>query len=171
MKTVERTRQLSNIMHEIYAQAKVQADFTAEMIAERGQVSAVRVYRLIGSEFKELRGKLPGPRRSPSTVEAELRAEIVKLKEQIKSLKAERERDIQDAIAGLVEILESMDAENRALRAENELLKSRSQEGVVVVRLPTEAQSYQSDEEEVYGSEKVEKGPAAKQDSKKNYDH
>jgi hypothetical protein len=138
MKTVERTSQLSNIMHEIYAQAKVQADFTAEMIAERGQVSTVWVYELVGSEFKELRGKLPGPRRSPSTVEAELRGKIVKLEEQIKSLKAEREKDIQDAITGMAEILESMDAENRALRVENELLKRRSKEGVVVVRLPSD---------------------------------
>jgi hypothetical protein len=141
MKTADRIKQLTIIMRELHAQAKVQADFTAEMIAKRGKVSVVRFYRLIGSEFKELRGQLPGPRRSPSTVEAELRDEIVKLQKQIRSLKAEREKDIQDAITGLVEILESMDAENRDLRAENELLKSRSKEGVVVVRLPVQDES------------------------------
>lgn len=137
-KKAERHQQLLKIMQDLYSSSRTQADFTVDKIAEEAEVSSVIVYRLIGPEFKELRGLLPGSRRSPSSVNAELRRELESAREEISKLKAERKSDIEDAIAGINEVVEELDGENRRLRSRCDLLEQRVQEkGFVVVEVPS----------------------------------
>jgi hypothetical protein len=137
-KKAERRKQLLEIMRDLYSPSLTQADFTVDKIAEEAKVSSVIVYRLIGPEFKELRGQLPGPRRAPSSVNAELRRDLEGLREEIRKIKVERKSDIEDAIAGINEIVEELDEENRRLRSRCDLLEQRLQEkGFVVVEVPS----------------------------------
>lgn len=137
MKSGERRERLLKIMEGLHSRARTQADFTAQMVAEVEGVSATLVYRLVGEEFKELRGRLPGRRRSPSSVNAELRLENERLRERIRQLEAERESEIRSAIAGANEIFERLDEDNRRWRGRCEMLEKRLKEkGFVVVELP-----------------------------------
>lgn len=137
-KKAERRAQLLKIMKDLYSPSLTQADFTVDKIAEKAEISSVIVYRLIGPEFKEMRGQLPGPRRSPSSVNAELRRELESARKEIRKIKAERKSDIEDAIAGINEVVEELDEENRRLRSRCDLLEQRLQEkGFVVVEVPS----------------------------------
>lgn len=137
MKSAERRNHLLKIMYDLHSRARTQADFTAQMVAEIEGISSVLVYRLAGKEFKELRGQLPGPRRSSSSVNVELRRENKKLQERVRQLEAERASDIQTAVAGANEIFERLDEDNRRWRSRCELLERRlNEKEFVVVELP-----------------------------------
>jgi hypothetical protein len=139
MKSAERREQLLRIMNELFLTARVQADFTASVIAEKANVSMVLVYRLIGTEFKELRGRLAGPRRSPSTLDAALRREIAGLRKQLGILKAQHETDIREAVAGAIRVIEEVEEENRRLQNRCEQLERRLNENeLVVIHVPAE---------------------------------
>jgi hypothetical protein len=133
MKSGERRERLLKIMGDLHSRARTQADFTAEMVAEIEGISTVLVYRLVGPEFKELRGQLPGPRRSPSTAYAELKLENERLKARVRELEAERAITVQTAIAGAHEVFERLDEDIRRWRSRCEMLERRLQEKAFIV--------------------------------------
>ena len=125
MSELERRSQLERIMYALFVSAKVQKDFTAKLIAAEAGVSEVYVYNIIGEEFKQLRAKLPGPRRSPDTVLAELRQKLTDWERQFRELKDKYEEAIKMDIGEMIITLERYDAGERRLMSIIEMLIDR----------------------------------------------
>lgn len=131
-----RTEQLLTILNEVYAEAKTQADFTGQTIAQRAGVSDTIVYRLIGDDIGKLRKNLPGSAQKREAVVGELRTENRGLRQQLREEQAgQREVAKADIDAALL-LIERLDEENRALRGENALMRKRLREGAGVVVMP-----------------------------------
>lgn len=123
-------------MKELFRKAKTQSDFTAANVAGKAGVSVVRFYRLVGSEFKELRSQLEGPRRPAETVIGRLKGQIKELRKEIRELKAKLKAAAPAGIAESVRTIERLDEENRMLRSEVKMLRRRLEEGEVVIVPP-----------------------------------
>jgi hypothetical protein len=131
-----RREQLLGIMRELFAGASTPAEFTAGAIADAAGVSSVLVYRVIGVEFRELRGSLEGIRRAPGT-EAKLRREIETLRRENRELKSSRKIAEGKEIAAAHELIEEQDEEIRRLCGRVELLEQRLKEReTVVIEIP-----------------------------------
>ena len=135
MRKSARRKQLLGIMRRLYASATTQADFTVPLIAARAKVSCVWVYRMIGTEFKELRGKLLGPRRSPSSVEQRLRAENRTLRIENRSFRAQRRAEEAVEMKEAILLSEEMESQIIRLQSRVKRLERRPSE-YVVVQLP-----------------------------------
>jgi hypothetical protein len=138
MKSRDRRQQLITIMNEKYRPDLTQSEFTSEMIAKEANVSATMLYRLIGEEFKELRATLPGPRRSPRTVENDLRRIIKELMERVRQLEEELKASRNGKAIEETEMYEGMEAENRMLRGRVKILERRLKESELVIIPETE---------------------------------
>jgi hypothetical protein len=136
MSKSERRKQLLHVMHLVYEGAKDQSEFTAGIIAKRGGVSTVLVYRRIGDEFKELRSKLPGARQSPLTVESHLRQKNAILSRELESSKDKHRVELSGDYANAIRHIESLDEENRILRGRVRILEQRLKEVGLVVEWP-----------------------------------
>jgi len=133
MPSSERQSLLKQIMHELHEKATTQADFTADAIAKKGEVSVVLVYRLVGTEFKELRSQLPGPRRSPNDINRILRRENKELRKQVCELNAQKKTAESQDIADAINIIESQDEEIRLLKGRIALLEQRLEESETII--------------------------------------
>lgn len=136
MSKSERQKQLLHVMQLVYEGAKDQSEFTAGIIAERGGVSTVLVYRLIGDEFKSLRATLEGSRQSPQTVESHLRQKNAVLSRELKSSKDKYRVELSGDYANAIRHIESLDVENRILRGRVRILEQRLKEAGLVVEWP-----------------------------------
>lgn len=129
MSTTKRRTQLLGIMEAHHARAGTRADFSADAIAAEAGVSRVRFYVLVGQEFQQLRGRLPGGRRPGRGVIASLRRELKAAREQIKELRRRYESALKEKFAEAVRHIELLDEENRTLREQVAILERRLNEG------------------------------------------
>lgn len=136
MSKSERKEQLLQVMNLVYEKAEDQSQFTAGIIADRGGVSTVLVYRRIGSEFKELRSTLPGIRRSPQTVESQLRQKNATLERDLEESKDKYKAELSGDYANAIRHIEALDEENRILRGRVSILEKRLKEAGLVVEWP-----------------------------------
>jgi hypothetical protein len=136
MKSDKRREQLLQIMEEIYVKAKSPCEFTAELIAAKAEISAARVYQLIGTEYEELRSKLDGPRRSTKAEECKHCQENADLRRQINELRAQYEIDIQRDFAGAIRHIEALDGEVRTWRGRAEMYQQRLKKAGLFIEVP-----------------------------------
>lgn len=129
----DRRDQLTHIMLTRHAEARSQADFTAETLACEGGVSAVWFYSLVGKQFRKLRAQLPGPIPSDETLITKLRKEIVELRTQFRKLKDKYEVSLKEKLAKAIRHIELLDKENRMLREKVTVLEKRLRDFNLVV--------------------------------------
>lgn len=137
MTSEERREQLLKVMREMFGKARSQRDFTARKVAGASGVSVVLFYRLVGSEFKELRSQLEGPRRPAGTVISKLKGQVKELRKQVRELKAKLKAAAVGEVAEAIKFIERLDEENRMLRSEVKMLRRRMAESEVVIVLPS----------------------------------
>ena len=126
----ERRAEVIRIMESMEVSARDQSDFTAAKVAAAAGISKTRVYELVYPEFSAIRAALPGPGMpDPMVVHLrrglrEARLEMARLRdlEQIHKTCATR-----DEIRIVVETNERLEEENRSLRAQIQLLRTRGQ--------------------------------------------
>lgn len=133
MNNTERCKQLRHIMLEHYKRARKQDEFIASAIAEKAEVSVVWFYRKLGDEFKELRGQLPGRRRSPSSVIRELKQEVGELSNENRELKSRHESKYETALINAYKLIEEQDEVIRILTSRLEMAEHQMKDGPFVV--------------------------------------
>lgn len=136
MTSEERREQLLKVMREMFGKARSQNDFTARQVARAAGVSVVLFYRLVGSEFKEFRSQLEGPRQPAGTVISKLKGQVKELRKQVRELKARLKAAAVGEVAEAIKFIERLDGENRMLRSEVKMLRRRMAESEVVIVLP-----------------------------------
>lgn len=129
----ERRDQLLHLLSTRYARARSQADFTAASLACEVNISVVWFYKLVGKQFRKLRGQLPGPVPSDETLIASLRKEIAELRARMRKLKDKYELSIKEKLAGAIRHIELLDKENRMLRETVAVLEKRLAENKLVI--------------------------------------
>jgi regulator of replication initiation timing len=132
MTTDKRSVILRGIMHEIFSDVTRQEEFTAKKIAERAGISVVWFYHICGEEFRELRSKLEGNRKPNETVIHKLKVQIKALRKEVRELRVKLKAAAIEEISEAIRIIESLDAENRMLRAEVKMLRQRIAESEVI---------------------------------------
>jgi polyhydroxyalkanoate synthesis regulator phasin len=140
MSSEKRREQLLRVMKELFRKARTQEDFTAAKVAGEAGVSVVLLYRLVGSEFKEMRSQLEGPRRPVQTVISKLKGRIRELRREVRELKARLKAAALGEVAEAIKFIERLDEENRMLRSEVKMLRRRMAESGVVIVLPPPAE-------------------------------
>jgi hypothetical protein len=120
-------------MKDVHAQAITQEDFTADVIAEKAGVSLTWVYSLVGEEFKELRSKLKGKRRSPKSLLSELRTENKELRRLLRNAEAAAKSVVSADVAEAIKHIELLEEESRMLRARVAMLERRLKESEQIV--------------------------------------
>lgn len=130
----KRRAQLLEVMYARHEQARKQADFCADMVAAEAGVSRVYFYLLVGKEFRDLRGRLPGKRRPSRDVIATLHREIKELRAQLFELRLRYESSIKEKIAEAIRHIELLDEENKMLRDRVAMLEQRLDEGTVSIQ-------------------------------------
>lgn len=146
MSRLERREQLLKIMCEMHSRARSQDDFTVRMIAREACVSIVWVNRLVQPEFRTLRSKLFGPRRSAKTTERKLRQQIAELSSRLAELKKKYEADIKGDFAAAIRHIETLDRECRMWQAKAEVLESRLGESLGPIESLTPFMSVEKEE-------------------------
>jgi regulator of replication initiation timing len=129
MKRKDRRAQLLKLMRAKRKGASNQAEFRAEEIAKQAGITTVLFYRLVGVEFKKMRAKLPGPRRSYDSLVTELRSTIKSLLKENKELKVKQKRHAIEDLTGAIHLIEELERENLSLSGENEVLRERLEKG------------------------------------------
>lgn len=129
MSAEKRREQLLRVMKAVFAEARTQADFTAQKVARAGGVSVVLLYRSVGKEFKELRAQLQGPRPDDTTLLNKMKGRIKELRRRVREL----EDTLKAKVAEVVRVVERLDEENRMLRSELRLLRQRLAESEVAL--------------------------------------
>jgi hypothetical protein len=125
VKASDRKHEVLRVMHEIYAKAHTQDDFTATKIARVISISTVWFYRLVGQEFIELRSQLPGSRKPKEATIGKLKKLIKELRAQIRTLNTRLKNAAFEETAEAIRMIERLDDENRSLRADVVLLRRR----------------------------------------------
>lgn len=129
MSAEKRREQLLRVMKMVFAEAKTQADFTAQKVARACGVSVVLLYRSVGKEFKELRAQLDGPRPDDISLLNKLKGQVKELRRRVREL----EEKLRAKVAEVVRVMELLDEENRMLRADLKLLRQRIAESEVAI--------------------------------------
>jgi hypothetical protein len=143
----ERRSQLLEIMGKMHEKAKTPCEFTAELIAVQAEVSAGRVYQLVGEEYERLRSQLEGPRRTPKAEECKHCQENVELRRQLSELRAQYETDIQLSFAGAIRHIEALDGEARKWRSRAEMHERRLKRAGLLIEVPLDAMYIPSEED------------------------
>jgi hypothetical protein len=120
---------LLTAMREVYAQATSQSEFTAQRVADAAGISKVWLYHVAGEEFRSLRAKLPGSRKTRDEEVAALRQENAQLRAQLKATQEQARLESSDALRKAIVLLEQWEQENLELRGHVRILTRRLEQG------------------------------------------
>jgi hypothetical protein len=134
MNRTERRNHLLRIMNGLYAEAKGGNDFTVEMIAERGGVSKVWVYRLISSEYRKLRAKLRKPGGASNKLKRRRGQKVPDKSFQPQNMNKSCEAESASELSAAITCIELLDERNRGLLGLVKIYERRLEEaGLVIV--------------------------------------
>lgn len=137
MSRKERIKQLRRIMKARRAAAHTQEEFAVEDIAAEAEISVVWFYELVGEEYMELRGQLPGRRSPPSNTISKLRRENRELRAKVRALEQKREEERQEELAEAYNLIEEQDEMIRILQGRVRILERGAEAGrLVAVKIP-----------------------------------
>lgn len=137
MSREDRRDQLINIMQSKYQDAKTTADFKAEDIASAAKISVVWVYKLVGTEYANLREGIPGSSPKKNQV-SELKRKNRELLRQINEMNERRRESFGAMLEEAISQIELLDSENRMLREDNHKLRTRLTQSSLIFNAPNE---------------------------------
>lgn len=120
---------LLSVMEEIYTQVTCQSEFTAQRIANAAGISKVWLYHIAGEEFRSLRARLPGARKTRDEEVAALREENTHLRVQLKEAQEQAQLASSMALKKAIVMLEQWEQENLELRGLIRVLTRRLEQG------------------------------------------
>lgn len=134
----DRKDQMLRLITSRYATAESRDDFKAASLAGEACVSVVWFYRLVGKEFRKLRGSLPGGRGTSETLISKLRKEVKELRAKVRELREEYKASIKGKVSEAIRMIELLDKENRFLRERVADLEKRLNEEKLIVSIGDE---------------------------------
>jgi hypothetical protein len=141
MNRTERRNHLLQIMNDLYAEAKDDKSFSIETIAERGGVSKVWTYRLIGPEYRRLRAKLRNRAGASNKPKRRWGQKVTSKSLQAQNKKAGYEAESASELSAMIRCVELLDERNRGLLGLVKIYERRLEEAGLVITHPMTSKS------------------------------
>lgn len=141
MNRTERRNHLLQIMNDLYAETKDEKGFSIEIIAERGGVSKVWTYRLIGSEYRRLRAKLRNCAGASNKPKRGQGRKVASKSLQSQNKRVGYEAESASELSATIRCVELLDERNRGLLGLVKIYERRLEEAGLVIKPPMTSKS------------------------------